>query len=703
MAGGIFVQIATKLGQYQNAMETATAKATANGALEMQEVKRADGLLQQLKAGSVFEGTILKLENGQVKLGLSNGQILLARLQADMELLEGQSLFFQVKNNDGTKIQITPYMQGSQMANPALLQALQAAGLPKTQENLTMVDAMMQQQMRIDKQSLGQMARLVRQNPQIDVRTLVQLQKMQLPLTEEMATQLAAYRSGNYALTEQMHTLLQELPTLLSGAQSSQMECVQVNQQILQLLTTPQISPEGQESVQMAKMQKPALQPQVAGGAAVLAGAANSKTPISETGADQNLSHAEHSAQTEPSWKEEQKMVASLQDRSEKILHEASTTNTVHKTDQTQMDTPGFRPLQQIAPQQKTGEMSQKILGAIRSEQEGEPAKGVEKNSSQTKTTETTETDLTKPELGLKTESASSGLQKTEERLPENKKSLEPVLTEKELQQLNQKLQKIVLEVSPERMTEDIGFKSVTMAKSEAEFLQNLTKLLQNPQIAQSKALKELFGTTSYQKLIRQSFLQQWTMTPQETADKENVSQLYERLQQQVQKMEEIFQFASKHAEPLRQTAVHIEQNLDFMNQINQIYQYVQLPLKLSGQTMHSDLYVYTNRREQSKNSDELSAFLHLDLDALGTTDIAVQMKGRHVETQFYLADDSSWQLLRSHADTLRRMLEKKGYTCTVQVENKEKQTRPLEHFLQQTGNALQSGNLHRYSFDVKA
>lgn len=77
------------------------------------------------------------------------------------------------------------------------------------------------------------------------------------------------------------------------------------------------------------------------------------------------------------------------------------------------------------------------------------------------------------------------------------------------------------------------------------------------------------------------------------------------------------------------QTAADIRSNVEFMNQINQVYTYVQLPLKLSGQNASGDLYVYTNKKKLNDPEAELTAFLHLDLDNLGSTDVSIRMKDK--------------------------------------------------------------------------
>ena len=124
------------------------------------------------------------------------------------------------------------------------------------------------------------------------------------------------------------------------------------------------------------------------------------------------------------------------------------------------------------------------------------------------------------------------------------------------------------------------------------------------------------------------------------------------------------------------------------MNQINQVYTYVQLPLKLSGQNASGDLYVYTNKKNLNDPEAELTAFFHLDLDNLGSTN-------------FYNADDASYDLIEKHLPVLEKRLAQKGYRCSITMSKEEKKVEFVEDFLQR--DMPQAGTLHRYSFDVRA
>ena len=141
--------------------------------------------------------------------------------------------------------------------------------------------------------------------------------------------------------------------------------------------------------------------------------------------------------------------------------------------------------------------------------------------------------------------------------------------------------------------------------------------------------------------------------------------------------------------------------NVEFMNQVNQAYTFVQLPLKMAGQNASGQLYVYTRKRDLSDPDKELSAFLHLDLDHLGATDVSVKMLRKKVDTKFYMETDEAFELVKAHSHELEERLRRKGFDAKIYVENEGKKVNFLDDFLKK--DAPPTGQLHRYSFDVRA
>lgn len=242
---------------------------------------------------------------------------------------------------------------------------------------------------------------------------------------------------------------------------------------------------------------------------------------------------------------------------------------------------------------------------------------------------------------------------------------------------------------------------SLNTGMSAEEFLKNLNQLFKENEFPQKEALFKLFSGKEYQTILKKAVENQWYLEPQETGSKETVEKLYNRLQTQMNRMDEFIKQAGSGTEGLQKAVADVRGNIEFMNQINQIYNFVQLPLKMNGQNVNSELYVYTNKKNPRDMDGELSAFLHLDMDHLGSTDISVKMKGTAVKTNFYMADDASYELILAHAEELAERLENKGYQCQIEVKSEEKDMDFVEDFLKH--DMPSAGKVYRYSFDVRA
>ncbi len=143
----------------------------------------------------------------------------------------------------------------------------------------------------------------------------------------------------------------------------------------------------------------------------------------------------------------------------------------------------------------------------------------------------------------------------------------------------------------------------------------------------------------------------------------------------------------------------NLSENVEFMNQM---FTYVQLPLKFGNSQAHGDLYVYTNKKNMARKDGMLTAFLHLDLDYLGSLDVSIslQTERNQVTTKFYL-DEASIALVEEHIDELSQRLLKKGYQCKNMVLEKNEEKTVLEHMEEQVAGG--SAVLGYRTFDTRA
>lgn len=202
---------------------------------------------------------------------------------------------------------------------------------------------------------------------------------------------------------------------------------------------------------------------------------------------------------------------------------------------------------------------------------------------------------------------------------------------------------------------------------------------------------------------VEEGIRQKWTISPKDIAKPEKIEALYERIREQSARLEEILQEVGKGDSHVARSVQNIRNNIDFLNQINQTFSYIQLPLKMIGNEAHGDLYVYTNKKNLAKQDGNVSALLHLDMEHLGGMDVYVTMQQNHVNTNFKLQDEQALMLIAEHIDTLEERLVKRGYSLNAHFEKKEEYTETesiMQEILNQDKNiSIVSCN----SFDMRA
>lgn len=577
------MQISDLVGQYN--------QASASGAEKLTGTKGVENLVSSLRSltkGNIFEGTVSSMKNGRVTLALSSGQQISARIEGKVQLSLGQSMFFQVKSNDGSQIAIRPFSVEGTGANYTLLQALSAAGVPAESDYLSMVNRMMEEQMPIDRNSIQQMARMVNAHQEIDVQTLVQLNKLGITIDEQNAAQFENYLDDKQAITNEFDQLIEELPQALESESLSPQQMRNFGSEFLLALT------DGLEDV---PLQNDGLTSQE-----VPAGS------VAENAIEKNITDG----------------------------------NSLEKS-----------------ALLENGELLQATEDGEAVAQETIVEQSVQQSESYSATPHT---------LGA-------------------------LMDGKQLQNLNTMLGEL-LGTDATRYTKDSGV---------VEVLKDIQQVLKDSLPIEREQIGKLFSSKEFVHMVKDTLQQQWTLQPQdlEADGTDKVAKLYDRMNSQLEKITEALKSIGQENTSFAQTAADIQSNVEFMNQINQAYTYVQIPLQMSGQNASAELFVYTNKKALAEGDRELTAFLHLDLDHLGATDVSVKMKNKQVSTNFYLDDDASYELISLNIDRLEKRLQEKGYQCNVSVINEAKHVNFVENFLKK--DQPSAGQLHRYSFDMRA
>ena len=215
-----------------------------------------------------------------------------------------------------------------------------------------------------------------------------------------------------------------------------------------------------------------------------------------------------------------------------------------------------------------------------------------------------------------------------------------------------------------------------------------------------TRQLLRLFASKEFRSLLTEQMKENFLLKPEMVADKEEVEQFFTKLREQVSRLAQTVSEAGKAQTQLFTQTNQLRENLDFLHQLSQTMQYVQLPLRMAGQETTGDLYVYANKKGLTKE-DSISAFLHLDMEHLGPVDVYVAMQNRKVNTHFYLKDDAMIDFIQAHIHLLNERLEQKGYQMQTEVSQKDTPSKVTEEM--RKDQEEESVCINQYSFDVRA
>lgn len=181
--------------------------------------------------------------------------------------------------------------------------------------------------------------------------------------------------------------------------------------------------------------------------------------------------------------------------------------------------------------------------------------------------------------------------------------------------------------------------------------------------------LNQLFEKEPFLKLVSKALEEQWLLKPNEVEDGKNINEFYQRLHKHVSSLSAMASEAVGASATLTQSLTQMKENVDFLNSLSQMIPYVQLPLKLNGQSATGDLYVFADKKSLSEKGENITAALHLDMEYLGHLDVFVKLVNTKVETDFKVESDATLQFLSDHIDVLNERLQKRGYDLTVNLD----------------------------------
>lgn len=221
----------------------------------------------------------------------------------------------------------------------------------------------------------------------------------------------------------------------------------------------------------------------------------------------------------------------------------------------------------------------------------------------------------------------------------------------------------------------------------------------------EAESLHKLFSGKVWKNLLEGTVKTQWSLTPEMLPKEGEVGKVYEKIVKSLHTLNETLQQSGAANTALQESITNLSENIDFMNQLNQMYTYVQLPLKMQNGEKNGELYVFTNKRSLAEKDGEVSALLHLTMEHLGPLDVYVRMNQGKVSTEFTVEKEETLIFLEKNMSILTDRLQKRGYdiSCKMKVKDEAGEPEnPVERLLTEKQNGAVSAHA-QYAFDVRA
>ncbi|MFG6324947.1 MAG: hypothetical protein K1W41_27585 [Lachnospiraceae bacterium] len=593
----------------------------------------------QLVPGDTFQGEITSVNGEDVQIQLANGQYMVAKLERDVQVAIGQVLNLQVQSNKDNRVVLKPVQDGRMQMLRVGEMALRAAHMAVNDKNLALVSKLIENGMSIDKNTLMLFNRLTLQNPNAGMAELIRLTKLQLPVNDTNIAQIQNYQNMEHRL--------------LDGIKEASEEILKFYEAL-----AGKAQGQGNQGASVNNVMPDAGQGAAAPGNAALevGGKFMEQVLVLLAGEEGQNSEAKQ-------------MVNGNNNMGNQQENQNIQNDSTLQADEENLQEKDIR--NQTADN------------------------GGVKNNAQ-------EHILQENHNGREVSGKDTGqLPKVGESMADEQ--------QKGVQADSKQLDAILSQLKGEKTTL-LPAKMISLIREGKLDIKDMKQLLLDSEIGRQLTTGQkavIFRSEPFQSMLKNGLQKQWTLTPQDLMQEGKVEEFYQRLakesSQLARMMNEAMQAGGQTGNASQARAMgNINENVEFMNQMNQMFSYVQLPMKLSNSQAHGDLYVYTNKKNLARRDGMLTAFLHLDMDYLGALDVSIslQTEKNQVTTKFYL-DEDSIKLVGEHMDELSQRLLKKGYQCKNMVLEKDEDKTVLEHIEEQVAGG--SAVLSYQTFDTRA
>lgn len=626
-------------GDGSNTQNTVNATENMEGANEVN--------LKDLLIGDVFSGKIVNITNHEVDILLDNNQHINATMQQALELNIGDKMLFQVKDKNDSQIYIRP-VANNEVSMDLVNKSLMAAGLSITDKNIAIVKELIGGEQPIDRQSILNMIKLTSRFGNENIDKLIDMTKNGIEVNENNLKMYDVYMQSKHQISSNINDIqnniikyLTDMPEVSHNDSDMVSETInnKINDNIELLNKLSYIFDESDSEGKKSKVSETEIQ----------------TSDTKETGM-QEINTKLTDIQTS--------------DTKETFMQEVNTKtpdihgNAANETDiqETNAKIPDAKiPDAKIPDAQVTDEK-----GAVTHEKSIRQTDVSDNFQFKEAVYDNTKNAAVKSDDKLNSSQVLTNSQK-ENTIADKSNLFEKADSFKEIAD------------TLKQMSES-GMKK-----------EDIVKVMQSDKL--SRKISDIFEKKLY--------LNPDKLSEEKEKIKEEIDRLYEKLDRLSESIKE--NISSVKNSNLTDSASNLKNNMSFMNELNNIEGYVQLPVKFSEGKANGDLYVYNKKRGKYNKGDMLTAFLHLDMQYLGATDVNITMEKKNVVTKFTLADDEAMKIVGSHLDELIEKIQKLGYIVKMSAEVAENKNVENNNPLQPiTENNEKAVAVKRYTLDIR-
>lgn len=263
------------------------------------------------------------------------------------------------------------------------------------------------------------------------------------------------------------------------------------------------------------------------------------------------------------------------------------------------------------------------------------------------------------------------------------------------------------------RQLADLGFNENTLnsvikeSDTPMKLMNNINKLISDAKdVGMSlppEQIKDLIKSDSYMNMFTEALKKKMTIDPNNMKDPHELDELYKSLYDKAGKLMDNFSGTGSSGQNLADSAKTMQDKIEFIQNLNEMYAYTQIPVNIAGKDVNSELFVYMNKRSMKESKEEVSALLHLDMDHLGATDVHVSLRGSNVHTRFYVEDEESARIIDEHMNMLEKAINDNGFSLTNEVITREPTLNTGANMVvkEMLGDDLEQ-SVRRYTFDIR-